>query len=95
MGGSAITSYTLRCVGPNTVAMSANTSPLTVNRLTNGATYACSVLATSAAGNGAYSRSVSTSAKPRANSTKTLVSSLAPFRAGQPVMFAATVAGGA
>ena len=51
-GGSAITSYTLRCVGPDTRSISGSTSPLTVTGMTNLSNYACNVFATNAAGNG-------------------------------------------
>ena len=57
-GGSAITSYTLRCVGPNTVTASGGASPLTVSGMINGANYACNVFATNSAGNGADSATV-------------------------------------
>ena len=57
-GGAAITSYTLRCIGPNTVLASGGASPLTANGLTNGAGYACNVFATNAAGNSANSGTV-------------------------------------
>ena len=54
-GGSAISSFTLRCVGPDTRTISGGASPLTVAGMTNGSSYACSVFATNAAGNSANS----------------------------------------
>lgn len=57
-GGAAITSYTLRCVGPNTVSISGGGPPLTVTGMTNGSSYACNVFATNSAGNSADSGTV-------------------------------------
>ena len=57
-GGAAITSYTLRCVGPSTVVVSGGASPLTASGMTNGAVYACRVFATNTAGNSVDSAAV-------------------------------------
>ncbi len=57
-GGSAITGYTAWCNSPNggaTASASASSSPITVNGVTNGRTYTCSVSARSAIGTGAPS----------------------------------------
>ncbi|MEQ1515317.1 MAG: putative Ig domain-containing protein, partial [Usitatibacteraceae bacterium] len=57
-GGANISSYTLRCVGPNTVSMSGAAPPLTVSGMTNGSSYACTVFATNSAGNSVDSAAV-------------------------------------
>jgi hypothetical protein len=54
-GGSAITSYTASCTSSNggaSASASASSSPITVNGVTNGRTYSCTVSATSALGTG-------------------------------------------
>lgn len=55
-GGANITSYNVSCT-PNGTA-SGSMSPVTVNGLTNGVTYACTVAAVNSAGAGAVSQSV-------------------------------------
>ena len=56
-GGSAITSYTATCTatGQANGTGTGTISPITVTNLTNGSTYACSVIATNARGNSAAS----------------------------------------
>ncbi len=55
-GGSAITSYTATCTnGSAKGTQQGTTSPLLVAALTNGSTYACSVVATNAQGTGSAS----------------------------------------
>jgi hypothetical protein len=57
-GGSAITSYTARCVSSNGGAFGSATgagTPISVATLTNGKTYTCSVTATNAVGQGSAS----------------------------------------
>lgn len=49
-GGAAITSYAVTCVGPATVTVRTATSPVIVRPLLNGASYACTAVATNAAG---------------------------------------------
>src|SRR5688572_14241702 len=56
-GGTAITSYTATCT-PGPFSGSAASSPVTVNALTNGTTYTCSVKATNAVGTGPASGTV-------------------------------------
>ena len=56
-GGAAITQYTATC-NPNAVTGSTNASPATVNGLTNGVTYTCTVTATNSAGTGPGSATV-------------------------------------
>jgi Fibronectin type III domain len=60
-GGSAITGYTVTCIGfLNFVETgSGTTSPITLNGLVNGRAYACSVTATNSVGTSAASASAS------------------------------------
>jgi Fibronectin type III domain/Carboxypeptidase regulatory-like domain/Calx-beta domain len=62
-GGLPITSYTVTCTpsaasGRPVVTASGQTSPITINTLTNGTTYSCAVTATTEAGTGGPSRSL-------------------------------------
>ncbi|MBK7660148.1 MAG: hypothetical protein IPJ28_13850 [Betaproteobacteria bacterium] len=62
-GGSPVLSYTASCTpGPVTVVGAA--SPLTVSGLANGATYACTVAATNAAGTGPPSAAINVVPSP-------------------------------
>ena len=55
-GGAAITGYTATCAaGMQSVSVSGAASPINVQRLSNGTSYACTVLATNSQGNGAPS----------------------------------------
>jgi hypothetical protein len=86
-GGTPITGYTVTC-NPGAITAAGTTSPIKVNALANGTTYACSVTATNANGTGPPSNVV--------NVTPGLVTTFSgPSATGTGVVSATFTGGGA
>lgn len=80
-GGAAISSYTASCRSGTSTALTAtgSASPLSVSGLTNGLSYACSVVATNSAGNSLASTSVAVTPIAPSSGAKVDYSTPAPF----------------
>ena len=57
-GGAPVTGYSISCVGPATVTIPATSSPVTVTGLTNGQSYACTLVAINSIGRSSASTAV-------------------------------------
>ncbi len=85
-GGAAISGFTITCQ-PGAISATGTSSPFTVTGLSNGANYACSVIASNAIGNSAPSASVNVT--PATTPDAPLLQSAAPLDGAARVGFAA------
>ncbi len=88
-GGSAIVDYTATCIGGAGSASTGTAPPITVNGLTNGVTYSCSVRARNAVGTGAPSATATVTPVPILPPGAPAIGSVSPGNALAIIAFVA------